>query len=175
MNSNFLNNKFLEFLVRIVIILYLIIYSNYYDNIYNFHNFDCYKMSISSNVIDIDNIIKVKEKELQQIQQIRNGQLEQLLKEREQTISMITQKYDLLKDDFQYNLQLIEARDKEINRLETMIHQLHDEQQQFEQQIDELKALVDNLHEQERTQKTKYDQERLMHKVNYRFFYIFNK
>ena len=67
---------------------------------------------------DISQLIRLKERELHEIHDLRCSQLEKLVAERDATLSEFGRRYDQLRDDFQYNLALLEARDGEIRRLE---------------------------------------------------------
>ena len=76
---------------------------------------------------DLSEVIRLKERELHDINQFRYERLELNLIEKEKIISEFLKKFEELKEDFQYNLTLLEARDKEINRLESLISKLNDE------------------------------------------------
>ena len=76
---------------------------------------------------DLSEVIRLKERELHDINQFRYERLELNLIEKEKIISEFLKKFEELKEDFQYNLTLLEARDKEINRLESLISKLNNE------------------------------------------------
>ena len=67
---------------------------------------------------DLTNIIRQKERELHDINEYRVEKLEVGILEKERTIQDILRRFEALKEDFQYNLTLLEARDTEIFRLE---------------------------------------------------------
>lgn len=70
---------------------------------------------------EINEAIEKKEQELKILSQHRIDQLELLLKDRDDLLVDTLRKFDLLKNDFDYNLALIDARDVEIKRLEKII------------------------------------------------------
>lgn len=73
---------------------------------------------------DLNEIIRVKERELHDINQLRCERLEVALIEKDNTISDILKRFGALKDDFEYNLTLLDARDREIVQLEANCAQL---------------------------------------------------
>ena len=73
---------------------------------------------------DLSEIIRVKERELHDINQLRCERLEVALLEKDNTISDILKRFGSLKEDFEYNLTLLDARDKEITQLEANCTQL---------------------------------------------------
>jgi len=68
-------------------------------------------------VRDISQLVQAKERELHEMHELRCLQLEKMIEERDGLLQESTRRFDLLRDDFQYNLSLLEARDKEIGRL----------------------------------------------------------
>jgi chromosome segregation ATPase len=75
----------------------------------------------SSSGDDLSVLIKAKERELHEFHQLRCDLLEKVVKERDTLLLEASNRFDQLRDDFQYNLTLLEARDKELRRLETVI------------------------------------------------------
>jgi hypothetical protein len=110
------------------------------------------------NLNDMTEIIRNKERELHHYQDLRNAQLEALLAEREKILLQTKQKFELLKDDFNYNLQLIEARDREIQRLEQLakVHMKKEE---------ELEQKVRSMQTKETERFEKAEQDKMLQKV----------
>jgi hypothetical protein len=75
----------------------------------------------------INDIIRVKEKELHDIHNMRCTKLEKLVLERDNLLLESNKRYEKLKEDFQYNLSLLDARDDEINKLEDIVHKCRDQ------------------------------------------------
>ena len=71
-----------------------------------------------SPINEISQLIRIKERELHEIHDIRCSQLEKLVVERDELLVKSSQRFEQLRDDFKYNLALLEARDNEIIRLE---------------------------------------------------------
>ena len=69
---------------------------------------------------DLSEIIRLKERELHDINEFRCERLEVALLEKEKSISEVLKRFDTLKEDFEYNLSLLGARDQEISRLENV-------------------------------------------------------
>jgi hypothetical protein len=78
-------------------------------------------LNFPSTLNDISQLIRTKEKELHEIHDQRCVQLEMLVMERDNLLVDSSKRFEQLKDDFQYNLTLIEARDNEIERLEKIL------------------------------------------------------
>lgn len=109
----------------------------------------------------ISQVIKQKEKELHEIHDLRCNKLESLISQRDQLLLESSKRFERLKDDFQYNLSLIEARDKEIQRLDSCVKAANDQNdillsktKSMQQQINKLEAK-----ELERNQKYEADKE----------------
>lgn len=65
-------------------------------------------------------VIRQKEKELRDVNELRYANLSQLLSEKEKLFIDSNKRLEHLKEDFQYNLTLLDARDDEISRLESL-------------------------------------------------------
>lgn len=77
----------------------------------------------TSSLNDISQLIYVKERELKEIQEMRCLQLEELIANRDALLVESSRRFEKMKEDFQYNLTLLEARDAEILRLETHLEE----------------------------------------------------
>ncbi|CAM9380056.1 unnamed protein product [Hapterophycus canaliculatus] len=69
-------------------------------------------------------LIETKERELHEIHDFRIRSLEGLLEEREVALADSFARYDKLKEDFKFNLGLIEDRDVELGRYEAAVQGL---------------------------------------------------
>ena len=103
---------------------------------------------------DLSEIIRVKERELHDINELRYERLEVNLLEKEKLISDFIKRFDALKDDFQYNLTLLDARDHEIIRLEQIIENLTKE---FEIKKHDNQQLLKKLDQVEKTSHELYE------------------
>ncbi len=106
-------------------------------------------------------MIRAKERELHQIQDQRNAQLETMIVERDKLLVESSKRYEQLKEDFEYNLSLIEARDIEIERLEKALVEHEHDKQLFEQQIRAMSIRLEGLQQKEveRIQKSEVDKQ----------------
>lgn len=84
-------------------------------------------MAQPSTLNEISQLILNKERELHQFHDLRCGQLEALVEERDQLLIESSRRFEKLKDDFEYNLSLIQARDSEMERLDHELRKCHDE------------------------------------------------
>ena len=124
---------------------------------------------MDSTLNDISQLIRIKEKELHEIHDQRCIQLEQLVNDRDALLTDAGKRFEQLKDDFQYNLALLEARDHEIERLEGHAQKITDELSITDKERRSLKSQVDILQIKEAERLEKHEENKLANKV--RFFY----
>ena len=93
------------------------------------------------------------------------GQLETLLEERDQLLLESSKRFEKLKDDFEYNLTLIHARDIEIERLEHEIRVINGECDQFRNEIKDLTHQIEASQLRETELQKKSELERSNNKV----------
>jgi len=108
---------------------------------------------------DLSQLIRLKERELHEIHDLRCGQLERLVEERNQAAVESRRQFELLRDDFQYNLTLLEARDQEIRRLEAVLTDKSTTIEENEAHIRGLTGKIDRMEvmELERVEKLAQD------------------
>lgn len=109
--------------------------------------------------------IEAKERELREFRDLRIAQLETLVEERDQLLLESSRRFEKLKDDFEYNLTLIHARDVEIERLEHEIQVLVKEEEQFRSQIKTLSEQLEYSRQRESDLLKKAELEKLNNKV----------
>jgi urease accessory protein UreH len=117
---------------------------------------------------DITKLIRVKEKELHEIHDRRCAQLESLVVERDNLLLESASKFEQLKDDFQYNLVLLEARDKEIERLESCLKSSAHNLDLSEAEIRQLHARVEAYERKEAEQLQKQAESKAANKVTHK-------
>ena len=122
-------------------------------------------MSIQESVGNLSHIISEKQKELHQFHDLRCTQLEALVEERDQLLIESSKRFEQLKDDFQFNLTLIEARDKEIERLEQLLERNTQQYEECETERRELVRDADSLRLQDIENKKKIEQDKINNKV----------
>lgn len=135
------------------------------------------------NINDISAIIRQKERELHDIHERRCLQLEkvncpaigdlemihftslQAIEEREKSHIDISKKFSQLRDDFKYNLSLLEARDSEIRRLEAVSNTLNGHVQTLQAEKSGLMHRLDNLQSREQERKDRAKGDAVLQKV----------
>ena len=122
----------------------------------------------------LSQVIKQKEKELHEIHDLRCSKLEKLLEERDELLLESSRRFEQLKEDFKYNLTLIEERDKEIEELESNLSIMN---RNFENCESECKRLSTRLIEKENKEierLKKQDAEKIKNKVKIIFILKIN-
>ena len=120
---------------------------------------------MDSSLNDISQLIRVKEKELHEIHDQRCTQLEQLVTERDGLLIESSKRFEQLRDDFQYNLALLEARDEEIERLEDHIQKTNAELEICNSERRTFKGRVDILEIRETERSEKHEENKAANKV----------
>jgi hypothetical protein len=92
--------------------------------------------------IDITQLIRLKERELHEINDLRCNKLEIIINQRDNNIKDLNNKFNKLKDDFIYNLTLLEARDKELLRIENEFNIINNNNSNI---LNENKILINKL------------------------------
>ena len=83
-----------------------------------------------------------------------------MIKDRDSLLIDISKRYELMRDDFQYNLKLLEARDKEILRLESLFGEKLKELMLTEAERKNLMSIISSLELQDQDKQSKYEKER---------------
>jgi cell division protein FtsL len=123
-------------------------------------------MSLPRTYTDLNQHIEAKERELREFQDLRIAQLECFVEERDQLLLESSKRFEKLKDDFEYNLTLIQARDLEIERLEHEVHSKKAECDQFHEEVKSLAQHLEVAKAREHDIQKKAELERINHKVS---------
>jgi cell division protein FtsL len=123
-------------------------------------------MSLPRTYTDLNQHIEAKERELREFQDLRIAQLECFVEERDQLLLESSKRFEKLKDDFEYNLTLIQARDLEIERLEHEVQSKKAECDQFHEEVKALAQHVEVAKAREHDIQKKAELERINHKVS---------
>ena len=86
-----------------------------------------------------------KARELKEIQQYQASAVEASLKKKEQALLELQQKFQQLRNDFEYNLKLLEERDKELAQYDEVFEQLKNIINNKSAEISELHIHIDQL------------------------------
>lgn len=89
-----------------------------------------------------------KARELKEIRQYQVSAVEASLKRKEQTLLELQQKFQQLRNDFEYNLKLLEERDKELTQYDEVFEQLKNIINNKTAEISELHIHIDQLNNQ---------------------------
>ena len=101
--------------------------------------------SAVNQTFNIRSLIAQKERELHDINDYRVNTLEEELRRREKSESKLRTKFAKLKEDFTYNLKLIEDRDAELDRYEANFESLKVVMRGKSKEINELKTQINDL------------------------------
>ena len=86
-----------------------------------------------------------KARELKEIQKYQASAVEASLKKKEQALLELQQKFRQLRNDFEYNLKLLEERDKELGQYDEVFEQLKNIINNKSAEISELHIHIDQL------------------------------
>nr|XP_054762812.1 coiled-coil domain-containing protein 57-like [Lytechinus pictus] len=86
-----------------------------------------------------------KEQEWRHLQAMHAQSLEDCIREKDKTLKEHKEKFQMLKEDFKFNLKLLAERDQELDQLEVMQEQLRARLQSREAAVSELKIQIDEL------------------------------
>ena len=106
---------------------------------------DTSSTAVGGQTMNIRSLIAQKEKELHDINDYRVGTLEEELRRREKSESVLRAKFAKLKEDFTYNLKLIEDRDAELDRYEGNFESLKGVIRGKDSELHELRTQVADL------------------------------
>ncbi|XP_056153483.1 coiled-coil domain-containing protein 57 [Lampris incognitus] len=97
---------------------------------------------------DLQTQLAIKEREWKELQSLRVQQLESSLKEAQDQLSSLRQRFWQLREDFQFNLTVLEERDRELERYDTMAAKAQTEGRARQEELCQLRIMVAKLEEQ---------------------------
>ncbi|KAL8163348.1 UNVERIFIED_CONTAM: hypothetical protein K2H54_018700 [Gekko kuhli] len=103
---------------------------------------------------DLNELLICKEQELKELQANQIRFLKTTLQETERQLQEIHRKFNRLKEDFTYNLKILEERDRELEHYDTLFIQLKIVENAKEAEVSDLRIQMDKL-QQALTQETK--------------------
>ncbi|XP_022084931.1 coiled-coil domain-containing protein 57-like [Acanthaster planci] len=86
-----------------------------------------------------------KEREWREVQELRVQALEEAVREKDQKLADSQARFQMLKDDFKYNLRLLAERDQELEHYDTVFSELKAAYQAKNAEVSELKICIDEL------------------------------
>ncbi|XP_058650569.1 coiled-coil domain-containing protein 57 isoform X4 [Onychostoma macrolepis] len=122
--------------------------------------------------VDLEAQLACKEREWKELQALRIQQLETALNEATSELSTQRERFLRLRDDFKYNLRVLEERDKELERYDALAARAQTEESARREEVSELRIeiakLQDALEEQQRAKEdieVQYQKRGVEHRV----------
>ena len=109
--------------------------------------------------------LRLKQRELHQLQDGQVQQLRAIIGSLQEQLDGLRRQMAGLKEDYTYNLELLEAKDTEINRLDVVVKNAQLSQEQSEATIKSLLLKIDSLESQEFEKISKITKEKAENKV----------
>jgi chromosome segregation ATPase len=116
-------------------------------------------------MFESDSELRAKHRELQELQENRTLKLHDAIHQLEAKLTESNHKMIILKEDYAYNLELLQAKDHEIQRLDDEIKQHGSEKDRMEQQVRSLCMKIETLEASEAERKSKRTSDKVQNKV----------
>jgi chromosome segregation ATPase len=116
-------------------------------------------------MFESDSELRAKHRELQELQENRTLKLHDAIHQLEAKLTESNHKMIILKEDYAYNLELLEAKDHEIQRLDDEIKQHGSEKDRMEQQVRSLCMKIETLEASEAERESKRTSDKVQNKV----------
>lgn len=100
---------------------------------------------ISVETSSLQELVEQKENEWREAQQLQNKSLQNSLKEKERQLNNERVRFRKLKEDFEYNLKLLEERDQELQRYDALFSQVRNINSLRDGEVSDLKIQLDDL------------------------------
>lgn len=100
---------------------------------------------ISIETSSLQELVEQKENEWREAQQLQNKSLQNSLKEKERQLNNERVRFRKLKEDFEYNLKLLEERDQELQRYDALFSQVRNINSLRDGEVSDLKIQLDEL------------------------------
>lgn len=100
---------------------------------------------ISIETSSLQELVEQKENEWREAQQLQNKSLQNALKEKERQLNNERVRFRKLKEDFEYNLKLLEERDQELQRYDALFSQVRNINSLRDGEVSDLKIQLDDL------------------------------
>ena len=100
---------------------------------------------ISIETSSLQELVEQKENEWREAQQQQNKSLQNSLKEKERQLNNERVRFRKLKEDFEYNLKLLEERDQELQRYDALFSQVRNINSLRDGEVSDLKIQLDDL------------------------------
>lgn len=94
---------------------------------------------------NLHELVQQKENEWREAQELRSKSLQSALKEKERQLNNEKLRFGKLKEDFEYNLKLLEERDQELQRYDALFSQVRNINSLRDSEVSDLKIQLDDL------------------------------
>jgi len=108
--------------------------------------------------MDLETLVKQKEQELHEIHDYRLRTLEVALRDREGQLALENERFEKLRDDFQYNLKLIEDRDLELANYDDAFVEMKELLRRKDEDISQLQIKLEDYNASQRREISKLQQ-----------------
>ena len=127
---------------------------------------------ISVETSSLQELVQQKENEWREAQELRNKSLQSALKEKERQLNNEKVRFRKLKEDFEYNLKLLEERDQELQRYDALFSQVRNINSLRDSEISDLKIQLDDLrlklsHEEKAKEELQRHYQQVLNKLNF--------
>ena len=117
-------------------------------------------------------LVQQKENEWGEAQELRDKSLQSALKEKERQLNNEKVRFRKLKEDFEYNLKLLEERDQELQRYDALFSQVRNINSLRDSEISDLKIQLDDLrlklsHEEKAKEELQRHYQQVLNKLNF--------
>ena len=134
---------------------------------------------ISVETSSLQELVQQKENEWREAQELRNKSLQSALKEKERQLNNEKVRFRKLKEDFEYNLKLLEERDQELQRYDALFSQVRNINSLRDSEISDLKIQLDDLrlkvsHEEKAKEELQRHYQQVLYFVNFLTLLHFN-
>ena len=100
---------------------------------------------ISVETSSLQELVQQKENEWREAQELQNKSLQSTLKEKERQLKNEKVRFRKLREDFEYNLKLLEERDQELQRYDALFSQVRNINSLRDSEVSDLKIQLDDL------------------------------
>ncbi|XP_033102589.1 coiled-coil domain-containing protein 57-like [Anneissia japonica] len=102
-------------------------------------------MAADPKVVPLQNLLAKKEQEWKELQELRAQSLEEAFKIKDKQLQDERLKFQELKEDFKYNLMLLQERDQELTKTEVLLHKVKNAVNEKVAEISSLKIQLDEM------------------------------
>ncbi|KAM6964625.1 coiled-coil domain-containing protein 57 [Tautogolabrus adspersus] len=114
---------------------------------------------VESELGDLEAQLASKEKEWKELQAVRVHQLESSLRKAQEECSSLRERYQQIKEDFQFNLAVLDERDRELERYDVVTTGALTVENKRQEEVKQLRLQVTRLEEQRTREAERWQEE----------------